>query len=177
MNHLPFEDWLLNDEILNPAQKRDLDLHLRECVHCTQLAETGLALRSAKVVSPAPGFVARFEKRLAVQRVAERRRRLIGFAAFILGGAGLLAIMGGTTILSLINSPVEWIALGINTLLFILTSLQVFAEMGIVMLDVLPGLLPPFAWMVILSAVGGFSLLWTVSLWRLSARQTQGVTI
>jgi hypothetical protein len=176
MNHLPFENWLLTDEILDPAQKRELDAHLRECVNCARLAETGLALRSAKVISPAAGFAARFEKRLAAQRVADRRRRLIGLLVFVLGGAGLLTIAGGATIMSIFSSPAEWLAAGVGTLLFIFTSLQVLAEMTFVLADVLPGLLPPLAWMMIISAVGGASLLWTVSIWRFTTRQTQGVT-
>ena len=76
MNHQPFEEWLLNDKNLNPAEKRELDLHLRTCSHCTALTETSLVLRSASVVAPATGFTLRFQQRLAAQKIAERRRRL-----------------------------------------------------------------------------------------------------
>jgi len=50
MNHQPFEEWLLNDKNLTPAESRELDLHLRTCVHCTSLSATGLALRSANAL-------------------------------------------------------------------------------------------------------------------------------
>ncbi len=175
MNHLPFEDWLLNDEVLSVMQKRELDSHLRECATCSTLAETGLVLRSAKVVAPVPGFAARFEQRLAAQRVLERRRRLIGLFVFVLAAAGLITFAGGSTLLSMVNSPAEWLTAGISYLLYIVTSAQVFFEMGYVLLSVLPRFIPPFAWMVIISAMGGVSLLWTISIWRFTSR-AQGVT-
>ena len=78
MNHQPFESWLLDDKYLSATEKRELASHLRDCRTCTALAETGLALRSAKVTSPAAGFTLRFQQRLAAQKVAERRRKLWG---------------------------------------------------------------------------------------------------
>jgi hypothetical protein len=53
MNHRPFEDWLLDDQPLNPSQKRELDTHLRACKVCSGIAESNLALRSARVIAPA----------------------------------------------------------------------------------------------------------------------------
>ena len=72
MNHQPFEEWLLNDKNLTPSETRELDLHLRTCVHCTALSATGLALRSANMIAPAAGFTLRFQQRLAAQKIAER---------------------------------------------------------------------------------------------------------
>ena len=89
MNHRPFEDWLLNDQPLTPTEKRDLDTHIRTCKYCAALAETGLVLRSVRMVSPQPGFTSRFQKCLAAQRIADRRR-FCGLSVFLLGGAGLL---------------------------------------------------------------------------------------
>ena len=91
MNHQPFEVWLLEDRQLSIEQKRELDTHLRSCLHCTALAETGMALRTPRMASPAAGFTARFQKRLEAQRVAERRRRLWGVILFILAGLGVFA--------------------------------------------------------------------------------------
>ncbi len=75
MNHQPFEDWLLNDKLIDPKQKLELDAHLRMCADCSALAETGVALRSVKKISPAAGFTTRFQARLALQKAADRRRR------------------------------------------------------------------------------------------------------
>ena len=73
MNHQPFETWLLDDKVLTLTEKRELDSHLRECTNCSALAETGFALRSARVVSPVPGFALRFQHKMAAQKLAEQR--------------------------------------------------------------------------------------------------------
>ena len=78
INHQPFEEWLLNDKNLTPAEKRELDLHLRTCTHCTALSATGLALRSAPVASPAAGFTLRFQQRLAAQKDRRTPPQIMG---------------------------------------------------------------------------------------------------
>jgi anti-sigma factor RsiW len=159
MNHRPFEDWLLEDQPLNPAQKRELDAHLRTCEACRAIAESNLALRSARIVAPAPGFSARFQERLVLARRAQRRRTLLGTLFFSLGG-----------LLSLIGSPADWIASIIQTVLFMYTTSLAVAEAGSIILRVLPDFMPPFVWLVLLSTLSGLGLLWSVSIWRLMRR-------
>ncbi|MCJ7433051.1 MAG: hypothetical protein MUO77_06145 [Anaerolineales bacterium] len=174
MNHQPFETWLLEEKTVSPEQKRMLQSHMKICKYCTALYETGVALYSKPMVAPAPGFTARFKKRLAAQHVAERRYKLWGLIVLILGGTALLFGLAGSTLLSIVNSPAEWLTLGIGYLLFIITSLQAFTEFGLVLLRVVPDFIPPLGWMVIASAIAGFSLLWTVSIWRFT-RLPRGV--
>lgn len=174
MNCQPFDDWLLNDKKLSNEEKRELDSHLRICRHCAAISEAGFALRAARVISPAPGFVARFEKRLASQKIAERRRRLWGAVILVFTGMVLFGGFAAPYLYALASSPAEWLAASVSLLLFILTSLQVVGEMFSVFARVLPSLLPPYAWMVFASALAGFSVLWTFSIWRFS-RASQGV--
>ena len=174
MNHQPFETWLLEEQTVSPEQKRQLLSHLKICQYCTALYETGVALQSKQMVAPAPGFTARFQKRLAAQRVAERRYKLWGLIVLIMGGVALLFGLAGSILLSIVNSPAEWLTLGIGYLLFIITSLQAFTEFGLVLLRVVPGFIPPLGWMVIISAIAGLSLLWTISIWRFT-RLSRGV--
>jgi len=175
MNHRPFEDWLLDDQLLDPAQKRNLDAHLRDCNACTAIAESNLALRSARIIAPAPGFTTRFQERLVLARRAQRRRTLLGTLFFSLGGMVLLALLAGPTLVSLIGSPAEWISAMVQALLFIYTMTMAVLEASPVVFRVLPGFMPPFFWLVLLSTVSGLGLLWSVSIWRL-VRRPQGVT-
>lgn len=175
MNHQPFENWLLNDKNLTSAEKRELDLHLRTCTHCTALSATGLALRSANVVAPATGFTVRFQQRLAAQKVAERRSRLWGTIVLLVAGTGLLGWFAAPYIYAFISSPVEWFTAAIGYFLFIITSLQALTEVMAVLARVLPDFVPPYIWMVIVSALAGFGLLWTISIWRFS-HTPQGVS-
>ena len=166
MNHRPFEDWLLNDMPISPEQKRELDSHMRTCAYCAALLETGKALSSVKIVSPAAGFTSRFQVRLAARKVTDRRRRFWGTILFVAGGLGILVWVAGPYLASFFASPATWISAFVEWGIFLITTLQAVAQAGSVLLDVIPGFLSPFAWMVLLSAFAGISLLWSVSLWR-----------
>ena len=170
MNHQPFEDWLLNDKLIDPKQKLDLDAHLRVCSYCSAVAETGRALRSVKMVSPSAGFTVRLQTRLAAQKLADRRRRLWGAILFTLGGLAMLMWLLGPYLASFFASPATWITSLIGWGVFLITTLQAIAEAGSVMLRVISGLLSPFAWMVVVSAFAGIGLLWSVSIWRFAHR-------
>jgi hypothetical protein len=174
MNHQPFEEWLLNEQPLDPKQKRDLDLHLRSCAYCAALAETELVLRSAKMVSPAEGFTARFQVRLAERKLVDRRRKFWGAILFLIGGLSYLFWMAGPSVFSFLSSPETWIATLVEWGIFLITTLQAMTQASEVLLHVIPGFVPPFAWMILVSAIAGISLLWSVSIWRFT-RVPQGV--
>ena len=166
MNHQPFEEWLLNDMPITQEQKRELDLHVRTCAYCAALVETGLALKSVRKVSPQAGFSSRFQSRLAQRKLAERRRRIWGSVLFTVGGFAMLMWLASPYLASFIAAPATWIAALVEWVVFIFTTIQALAEAGTVFIQVIPDFLSPFAWMVILSAVAGVSLLWSVSIWR-----------
>ncbi len=174
MNHQPFESWLLDDLPLASEQRRELDSHLRTCPRCTALAETGLALRAPRMVTPAPGFTQRFQARLEARRLAERRQRLWGLILFSVTGVGILTWLTSPLLGRLADSPAEWINLVLGYLMFLISSVQVLTEVGSVLLRVVPGFVPPIMWMALASVLGGMSLLWTVSIWRFT-RVPQGV--
>ena len=176
MKHQPFEDWLLNDKLISPKQKLELDAHLRICSYCNALAETDKALHSVKKVAPAAGFTARFQTRLAARKVAEQRRRRVGAVLFTFGGLVMLMWLTGPYLASFFASPATWIAALIERGVFVITTLQAVAQAGVVLLRMLPDFLSPFAFMVLVSAFAGVGLLWSVSIWRLTQRGVaQGV--
>jgi len=174
MNHQPFEGWLLDDMPLTPEQKRELDLHIRSCAHCAALAETGMALHSVKVVPPAKGFTARFQTRLAAYKLVERRRRFWGAILFVFTGFALLAWLLGPAVVSFLASPATSITSFVEWGVFIITTLNAVFQAGSVLLRIAPGFLPPFGWMIVVSAVAGLGLLWSISIWRF-VRSPQGV--
>ena len=166
MNHQPFEEWLLNDKPITPEQKRELDVHLRTCSYCTALTETGIALKSVRKASPQAGFTTRFQARLAERKLAERRRRLWGSVLFTFGGLALLMWLFSPYLLTFLSAPATWIAVVVQWGVFLVTTIDALAQAGSVFVRIIPEFLSPFAWMVLLSAFAGVSLLWTVSIWR-----------
>ena len=177
MNHLPFETWLLNEQSLAPEEQRRLQLHLRDCEHCAALAEVNLTLRSVKMAAPAPGFTARFQQRLAMQRALERRNRLAGISVLILGGLGLTVWLVAPWLASFAGSPAEWITAMVSFLLSLFSMAQAIGDIGSILLRILPGFIPPFAWLIVFSAVSGFGLLWAVSIWRLTRFSVRSVRL
>lgn len=176
MNHQPFETWLLDEAHLTTAEKQELNAHLRTCKTCAALAETGLVLRSAKVIAPTVGFTARFQEKLALQKIAERRQRLWGLIVLLISGIGVLTWFATPYITAFFGAPIEWLTAIVGYFIFIITSLQAFIEALQVLTRVIPNFIPPYVWMILFSAFAGFSLLWTVSIWRF-ARKPQGVNV
>ncbi|OGO75785.1 MAG: hypothetical protein A3K45_08760 [Chloroflexi bacterium RIFOXYC12_FULL_59_14] len=174
MNHRPFEDWLLDEQPLTPEQTRELQIHLQDCAHCAALDEVNLELRSVKMAAPAAGFAARFQKRLAGQRLHERRNRLVGVLILAAGGAGLLGWSAAPYVIQFLASPAVWIAAAVNFLLTLLSMARAIGELGSILARVLPGFIPPFGWLVLASALSGAVLLWVVSIWRFT-RFSRGV--
>jgi hypothetical protein len=174
MKHQPFEDWLLNDKLISPEQKRELDSHLRTCAYCSALAETGMALRSVKMASPREGFANRFQVRLVERKVIDRKRRFWGSLLFTFGGLVLLIWLLFPYLLTFFASPATWISILVEWGVYLITTLQALAQAGTVFVDVIPSFLSPFMWMVLLSTIAGIGLLWSVSIWRF-VRVPQGV--
>jgi hypothetical protein len=166
MNHQPFEDWLLNDMPITTEQKRELDVHVRSCAYCNALAETGFAFKTVRKASPRAGFAARFESRLAARKAMEQRRRYIGSVLFTAGGFALLFWITAPYLTAFFSAPATWISVVVEWSVFIITTLRALAQAGSVLLDVVPDFLSPFAWMILISAIAGISLLWSVSIWR-----------
>ena len=166
MNHRPFEDWLLNDEFLTPEQQRKLQTHLRACDTCATLAEVNLALRSALVVAPAPGFVTRFESRLAAQRALQKKRMVLGMIILAVGGLGMLTLFAWPSLVILFDSPASILVTLAGYFSTLWVWAQALAGIGSVFTRVVPELVPPYIWMIAASALGGLLLLWGVSLWR-----------
>ena len=166
MNHQPFEEWLLNEKLISPKERLDLDAHLRICSYCSALAETGKALRTVKRVAPTAGFGTRFQARLAMQKAADRRRKRWGTILFTVGGLVMLMWLVGPYLASFFAAPATWIAALVEWAVFLITTLQAVTQVGSVLLRMLPGFLSPFGFMVLVSAFAGIGLLWSVSIWR-----------
>ena len=170
MNHQPFEDWLLDENPLDPNQKIELEAHLRDCRYCSALVKTNKTLHQVQMASPAAGFTARFQARLAQQQAVERRRRVWGSVLFTLGGSALLIWLLGPYLVFFLASPATWITALVEWGVFLVTTLHAITQAGSVFLKVVPGFLPLFVWMVLISAIAGIALLWFVSIWRFAQR-------
>ncbi len=153
MNHRFFEEWLLSEKELDPAQKQRLDEHLQTCEKCQTLArawqEVHMEIELSEWVMPQPGFAQRWQGKLAEDRQKKHQRH--AFWAFTLSSAvaALFAVPLFFVAFPLSDSPIFslWVALykltaavefidGVTT--FVLTFLRAIStalphSMGIAM--------------------------------------------
>jgi len=174
MDHRPFEDWLLENKVLAADEKRQLNLHLRNCSSCTALAEVDLALKSTRMVEPATGFVDRFQVRLARRKKALRQRNVWGFLILTVSVVASLVWLGWPVLTDVVRSPVNWLASSLSSLLSLWATLQALFHAGAGIFKVVPGFLPTYVWMVVLFVAGGWCLLWVFSLMKFT-KFPQGV--
>ena len=78
----------------------------------------------------------------------------------------MLMWLAGPYLASFFAAPATWIAALVEWGVFILTTLRAVSQASSVILRMLPGFLSPFVFMVLVSALAGIGLLWSVSIWR-----------
>jgi hypothetical protein len=174
MDHRPFKGWLLDNQMLDADEKRQLNAHLQVCSSCTALAEVNLALKSVKMAAPTPGFADRFQVRLAAQKKALRRRNFYGFLLLTLSVLSVLVLIAWPLVMSIVQSPVDLLASWLGTLISFWVSIDAMAHAGVLLFRVFPGFVPGYIWTLILFAACGWSLLWVFSLIKFT-KLPQGV--
>ena len=90
MKHQPFEDWIFRREDLDMDQTKELQVHLKLCERCSTLAsalnEAESQFTSAPLISPAPGFTARWrEHQVTRKQISMRRQTSILFGGLSIG--------------------------------------------------------------------------------------------
>jgi hypothetical protein len=173
MNHRPFEDWLLSGDPLSAAQMHDLHEHLNACDYCTALGEVNTALRASRPASPAGGFVPRFEARLQLQQARQRKRTFWGVFFLVLASAGLIIALALRFIpyfrQDLLGLVVAWVPY----LVSLFTSADVIGKIGAVLIGIVAGFIPAYAWVLAAFLSALFGWLWVVSISRF-AKLPQG---
>lgn len=79
MRHQPYENWILEIEKPNPAQRQELQAHLAECQTCAGFADAHnqvnrVLTRAATIPAPS-GFTARWNLSLATRKREQERRQ------------------------------------------------------------------------------------------------------
>lgn len=79
MKHLQFENWILQDSILDQEHHRELQTHLKQCSQCLNLHQATHQIKhlfkNAPVPESQPGFSTRLMRR--IEKVERRKNRLI----------------------------------------------------------------------------------------------------
>jgi predicted anti-sigma-YlaC factor YlaD len=171
MNHQPFESWIYTPEELSPQQAQALQEHLQACDQCYGQAaawqQVQPLIASARMVSPAEGFVGRWQKRLQYERERrEKRQSVLVFAAGLSLAFLFLILLAGMVVLTY-NSPVDWLLVLVSRLAALVLLLEAFMSSFIILRE----MLPPGWWIGAGLAASVLCLLWIFSLQKLATRR------
>ncbi len=177
MNHCPYEDWLL-EENLSAIKEKELRAHLNQCYSCRELkeaiAETDHLFSNLPLSTPEPGFTDRWVK-LATKKEEERQKRWVWL---LLGGLVLSAGISFTVL----QLPVIYSGLSISQILtgFVLRTINSveniysFVQSYRFILDVVPIHIPTYVWIGVSMNIVFWVAVWSFSLWKVV--RPRGVT-
>jgi len=169
MNHRPFEEWIVGEENLDPAQRKSLRMHLDDCSACTDLAskwnQVSLIMRYTDAPLPRPGFTQRWERNL--EEFEYRRKSWRGW--LVLGAAAVLAVtsvlLPGLLGLLSLGEVLDWFSEAYASLLAIFSGMQTVLD---AFYSFFPNITP--AILVSLLNLGAISIIiiWLVALKQLA---------
>ena len=172
-DHQYFEDRLLSEATLSPEEAFQLQEHLLTCDSCRRLShawgEVEDQLEKSPVVSPAPGFMRRWEARLVDEREEIHGRQTALILALCAGGAILSLVVVGYWLLPLIQAPLPFFLVwSYQFILSFYDASSIGAALGTVMRTIY-ALLPPTLWVAICIATGALCALWIFIIQKLTA--------
>jgi hypothetical protein len=176
MNHQPFENWLLSEEPLSPENENALEAHLEVCNTCRELNDAWLEVvdlfQDVPDVEPMPGFVSRWQDRLAVERQMELtvRNRWQSIIVLILIGnviAGLVFLLS-TQFLTTFDTPVSLFLTGVYRLASLVSFVNAFQNIFATLFRAITSVVPVWVWAVLGAGLVGSCATWIISITSLS---------
>jgi len=176
MNHQPFENWLLSGESLNPEETDALEAHLETCGTCQELNDAWLGVvnlfQDIPDVEPLPGFVSRWQGRLAVDRQMELtvRHRWQSIIVLILIGnviAGLVFLLS-TQFLTTFDTPVSLFLTGVYRLASMVSLVNAVQSILVTLFRTITSVVPVWVWAVLGAGLVGSCATWIISITSLS---------
>lgn len=99
MKHKTFEEWIFENEPLEPGEQKALYDHLRDCDACYLLEknwrQVEQLIETAPVAGPVSGFSKRWQVRLDDERRRHARRQSLAMLAATGSGAGIFLFLFG----------------------------------------------------------------------------------
>ncbi|UCH61326.1 MAG: zf-HC2 domain-containing protein [Anaerolineales bacterium] len=170
--HQPFESWIFTSEELSGAESQALQEHLQECRSCLNLTQAlqGMEshLRATPLLSPMPGFTARWETRLADTLLRQRRIQTFWVMMASIGGAVLLLLLTGWMILPLLRTPLPILLAWAYQSAGVFTYIRDLGQAFFTASGTIFNLIPITLWVAILVAMGSLGALWLVAYQRLT---------
>lgn len=172
LNHQPFRDWLFSEEPLDPQDALQLQEHLRTCeeCQCQRLAwnEAQHLIQNTGQISPTPGFVNRWQERLAVQRLQKQHKLAWVFFFMAAGLAAMSLAILGWQVMETLRAPQNLMLILFLRVASFVTLLNSVGDYLSVFRAMVPGL-PVVGLVFFTGFISMISVLWLATYKRLSA--------
>ena len=175
MNHRPFEEWLRAERQSDGERRQSLAAHVESCEICqsliANLKNVEVLFQASGEVAPRAGFVGRWRARLSQQKIEDERRQAMAMLGVNSAIAAVLFVLLAAQTLPILASPVDFLAGAIQGIAETVLFLNVSARLLESLTRILPGLLPPSWWLVMVSALAGMLVLWLATLRQYAYKQ------
>lgn len=172
MKHQPFDMWLFEEEALSADKDRALTEHMESCEQCRALATAWRAVEgqilSTSQIEPAPGFVQRWRANLADYRHRVGQRQLGTVLLSTTVGLVTLTLLFGAQLLPLLQPVIPAITQWFSKLVGVIAHLNLVREIFGVLFEIMVEGIPIVYRVVLPISLAGLSIVWIVSLYRLS---------
>ncbi|MHB8133300.1 MAG: hypothetical protein ACYDH1_03655 [Anaerolineaceae bacterium] len=173
MDHQPFEDWILDESSINQEQKESLSEHLNQCTNCAQLSyswkKVESELISARMISPNPGFVNRFQSNLIARKAEAYQAQSI--KSLLIIGSSILFVMGSLiTWLFLTKTPGEII---VKSVTMFTGVTEAYINLRYIVLNFFSSVPPYLPYVFLIFTIGWgliLLLIWGLTIWRFSRK-------
>ena len=170
-NHQPFEDWMIDRETITPEQELDLQDHLQQCEDCWTLSEAlrdvDTLLKAEPIISPTPGFSARWQAHYAEARTVHQKRQTYIFVGFVIGGALVLLFLLGFYLLPVLKSPYPLLLAFAYQAASTIAYLSALSSAVAALVETTIKVVPPTLWMGVFVGLTAICALWVVALQKL----------
>jgi hypothetical protein len=172
LNHQPFRDWLFSEEPLDAQDTLLLQEHLRTCEECQRQRQAWNGalhfIQNTREVSPAEGFLNRWQERLTAQRL--RRQHKLAWVFF--GAAAGLALITltilGWQVFEALRAPQNLLLFLFLRVASFITIVDSISDYLSIFRALLPSL-PVVGLVLFVGFISMISVLWLATYKRLSA--------
>lgn len=173
MNHQPFEKLLLDEKQRTLQEEQDLWAHLKECNGCQKIDTNWQAVKQqikpTSMVSPQPGFTARWNT-YKTARLAQKRQQRQTLVTTLLILAAIITMMVGISVWYSVTSPAGLLVVLARGMALVVQLVTLTPQDVISWIASMPVIIPIVAGMGLLGWVAAVGLTGVATLWRISVK-------
>jgi len=173
MNHQPFKQLLLEERARTLQEEQNLWEHVKDCHECHNVDVNWQSvkhqIKTSNMVSPAPGFTARWQANLSVRLSRQRQQRQTVLIT-VISVAVLITVIVALSIWYIVTSPASIFVAFTRMLAGVIQITALTPQDVLLWLSDMPVLIPVLAGLGLVGWMTTISLTGAATLWRISKK-------